>query len=144
MRGVEGGFRSGARGVLERATHSMMAAAAGPNTSNFAQSSAFADAVQRARQVFITPVLPLRPEEAGGCCGEAGEARGRAGKGGNHPSRAALRTNWSRGALRSVKGVLFGIGRSKGGIEGVHVGWEGVLIDYVLYRRQGYHHTHAY
>lgn len=32
----------------------MMAAAAGPNTSNFAQSSAFADAVQRARQVLIT------------------------------------------------------------------------------------------
>lgn len=86
-----------------------MAAAAGPNTSNFAQSSAFADAVQRARQVFITPVLPLRPEEAGGCCGEAGGARGKAGKGGNPPSsRAVLRTNWSRGVQIDSKGVLIG------------------------------------
>lgn len=113
-----------------------MAAAAGPNTSNFAQSSAFADAVQRARQVFITPVLPLRPEEAGGCCGEAGEARGRAGKGGNPPpSRAVPRTNWSMGAQIGSKGVLTGAKGVQIGLKGVLKGGEDGQIGSVVYGR---------
>ncbi|MPD03764.1 hypothetical protein E2C01_099417 [Portunus trituberculatus] len=58
-------------------THSMMAAAAGPNTSNFAQSSAFADAVQRARQVFIPRVPPARCE-----CGVRGADRSGGGSNG--------------------------------------------------------------